>query len=600
MRDEKPDNSGAPLRETLTQFMNSPRPLKASGFRRFVTADISPAIPTLGALLLSSSFTFAHLIGDPAHDGGRSQYDFKVSPPGIIIIAQADLEPRSRSLGAPNRTTNAAAARIAAAFARFAPKVQTHADEKFFFVESDGLPAHNLMVGITAWQQQVPLPQSYFGDNAWRFPLTPVPAAQPRTIKNQFLRGAIAIAANGIPIFNPQNNRGEISAEIGELDQWGGHCGRADDYHYHAAPLHLQSLLGPGLPIAYALDGYAIYGLTEPEGTTPQDLDPFNGHATTALGYHYHASTKYPYVNGGFHGEVTEAQEQVDPQPLAQPVRPAQPPLRGAKIIGFTRSADLNGFALHYSLDGRSCGVNYTNLGTGRWKFQFLNADAMTKEETYSTLQRRPGAGGPRRERDNAPREDRPRPDGDHRSPAQGSPPPTPRESASAPPPLILTPPHSGKLKLTSSVVRAGDPLPDEFNGDGPGISPPLEWHGAPAGTKSFAIVMDHLAPGNEMKSYWVIWDIPATTTRLAKNAHDPGTLGRSFRGKPGYEPPHSRGPGLKTYTIHLYALSAAPQMSQPPGEITRERLLMAIQDSILDSAELKVTYTRPEQAPAK
>lgn len=165
---------------------------------------------------------------------------------------------------------------------------------------------------------------------------------------------------------------------------------------------------------------------------------------------------------------------------------------------------------------------------------------------------------------------------------------------------MILTPPHSGKLKLTSSVVRAGDPLPDEFNGDGPGISPPLEWHGAPAGTKSFAIVMDHLAPGNEMKSYWVIWDIPATTTRLAKNAHDPGTLGRSFRGKPGYEPPHSRGPGLKTYTIHLYALSAAPQMSQPPGEITRERLLMAIQDSILDSAELKVTYTRPEQAPAK
>ena len=105
-----------------------------------------------------------------------------------------------------------------------------------------------------------------------------------------FLRGAIALAANGIPIFNPQNNRGEVSADIGELDQWGGHCGRADDYHYHAAPLHLQTVLGKGQPIAYALDGYAIFGLTEPDGSAPAQLDAFNGHATPALGYHYHAS----------------------------------------------------------------------------------------------------------------------------------------------------------------------------------------------------------------------------------------------------------------------------------------------------------------------
>ena len=77
-----------------------------------------------------------------------------------------------------------------------------------------------------------------------RFPLVPVPAKTPVSIKGRFLRGAIALAANGIPIFNPQNNRGEVSAEIGELDEWGGHCGRADDYHYHAAPLHLQSVAG--------------------------------------------------------------------------------------------------------------------------------------------------------------------------------------------------------------------------------------------------------------------------------------------------------------------------------------------------------------------
>ena len=56
------------------------------------------------------------------------------------------------------------------------------------------------------------------------------------TIADDLQRGAIAIAANGIPIFNPVNASGLISKEIGELDDFGGHSGRADDYHYHAAP----------------------------------------------------------------------------------------------------------------------------------------------------------------------------------------------------------------------------------------------------------------------------------------------------------------------------------------------------------------------------
>jgi hypothetical protein len=50
----------------------------------------------------------------------------------------------------------------------------------------------------------------------------------------------------------------------------------------------------------------------------------------------------------------------------------------------------------------------------------------------------------------------------------------------------------------------------------------------------------------------------------------------------------------LKTYTIHLYALSATPSFQQSPREVTREVLLNAIKDSVLDSAELKVTYTKP------
>lgn len=162
---------------------------------------------------------------------------------------------------------------------------------------------------------------------------------------------------------------------------------------------------------------------------------------------------------------------------------------------------------------------------------------------------------------------------------------------------MILQPKHSGKFVLTSSAVKDGGALLPEFNGDGAGASPPLEWSGAPAGTKSFALVMDHLAPGNVMKCYWTMWEIPNSVTNLPKNVRGVGKVGASFRGQLGYEPPHSQGPGLKTYTIHVYALSDPPRLTQNAREVTREVLLTAIKDSILDSAELNVTYTRPTTA---
>jgi hypothetical protein len=162
---------------------------------------------------------------------------------------------------------------------------------------------------------------------------------------------------------------------------------------------------------------------------------------------------------------------------------------------------------------------------------------------------------------------------------------------------MILQPKHSGKLVLTSAAVKDGGALLPEFNGDGAGMSPPLEWNGAPAGTKCFALVMDHLAPGDVMKCYWTMWDIPSSVTTLPKNVRGVGKVGASFRGQLGYEPPHSQGPGVKSYTIHLYALAESPRLAQNPRAVTREVLLAAIKDFILDSAELKVTYTKPATA---
>ncbi|MBX7136215.1 MAG: YHYH protein [Fimbriimonadaceae bacterium] len=286
------------------------------------------------------------------------------------------------------------AAEVAKPFVKFAPNVKTHSDDKNFFVESNGLPDHEMMTGITAWQQQVPLPQKYTGANAWQFPLFPVPAKKPMSAKTNFFRGAIAIAANGVPIFNPIKNDGRTDTFLaGELDKWGGHSGRGDDYHYHIPPLILQEKLGKSLPIAYALDGYAIYGLTEPDGTTPKDLDSFNGHTTSKLGYHYHATKTYPYLNGGFHGEVTERGGQVDPQPRATSPREATSPLRGAKITDFKTLEKGKSYTLTYTLDGNTSKVNYQVNSDGSVKFDFVDPSGNVKSETYKGRLERGGGG---------------------------------------------------------------------------------------------------------------------------------------------------------------------------------------------------------------
>lgn len=266
-------------------------------------------------------------------------------------------------------------------FSAFAAQVKVMSDGQYWRIESNGLPTHNMMVGIRSWQQQVPLPQPYTGENAWRIPLHPQLSDAPISAKNNLFRGAIALAVNGVPIFNALNNRGDDAFLAGELDDWGGHGGQADDYHYHTAPLHLQDIVGHDQPIAYALDGFPLFGLQEPDGSPVTGLDEFNGHADAARHYHYHASRSYPYLNGGLRGVVAVRDGQVDPQPVTVPIRPSLEPLRGAVITNFTASGATS-YSLEYTLDGAKHYVNY-QFGRGDYVFEFVDAQGNHRTETY-------------------------------------------------------------------------------------------------------------------------------------------------------------------------------------------------------------------------
>ncbi len=266
------------------------------------------------------------------------------------------------------------------AFAPFKPFVHTFWDENYFYVESKGIADHEMMTGIRSWQQQVPIPQCYIGNNAWSIPLNPVLADVPVPVSPQhFLRGAVAVAANGIPIFNPYTNTGVDALVDGQLDDFGGHSGRADDYHYHIAPLHLDTITSAVLPIAFALDGFAIYGPLEPDGSVMKPLDTNHGHFGQDGVYHYHGTKEAPYMIGKMVGKVTEDNTlQIVPQASAKPVRPSLTPLNGATITDCTPNSTGNGYDLTYTRNGQTYMVNYFWTNNGKYTYNFIGPNGTT------------------------------------------------------------------------------------------------------------------------------------------------------------------------------------------------------------------------------
>jgi len=157
--------------------------------------------------------------------------------------------------------------------------------------------------------------------------------------------------------------------------------------------------------------------------------------------------------------------------------------------------------------------------------------------------------------------------------------------------------PSRSSFILRSPDVEDGGQLPKEFTGDGAGATLSLEWSGAPAGTRSYAVIMHHIDPEGKVKWYWVLYNIPADIRSLPKNVKGIGVLGNnSINGRTEYAPPHSKGPGPKTYIYTVYALSEPPQITVSPEEVSREILLCAIKNRILSSAQLKVIYTRSRE----
>jgi len=142
---------------------------------------------------------------------------------------------------------------------------------------------------------------------------------------------------------------------------------------------------------------------------------------------------------------------------------------------------------------------------------------------------------------------------------------------------------QAGGFQVTSAQVRDGATIAAEqvFNGfgcSGGNVSPELAWSAAPDGTQSFAVtVYDPDAPTGSGWWHWVIFNLPASTHGLAKNAGDPksglapagSVQSRTDFGAPGYGgpcPPPGDRPHHYIFTVYALKTPKLDLDSQASG----------------------------------
>jgi Raf kinase inhibitor-like YbhB/YbcL family protein len=154
-------------------------------------------------------------------------------------------------------------------------------------------------------------------------------------------------------------------------------------------------------------------------------------------------------------------------------------------------------------------------------------------------------------------------------------------------------------LALTSPAFAAGHEIPSDYTCEGADISPALAWSGAPAGTKSFALIVDDPdAPDPAAPKmtwvHWVLYNLPADATRLPEDVSADALPAGTLEGKNDWKKTGYGGPcppiGRHRYYFKLFALDALlPDLKTP----TKADLERAMQGHVLEKAELVALYQK-------
>jgi Raf kinase inhibitor-like YbhB/YbcL family protein len=120
-------------------------------------------------------------------------------------------------------------------------------------------------------------------------------------------------------------------------------------------------------------------------------------------------------------------------------------------------------------------------------------------------------------------------------------------------------------------------------------ISPPLDWGGAPADTKSLALVVDDSNAPITPYVYWIVFDISPAATAILEGQLPPGTRqAQNSAGKAAYDPPC---PGAQShgYRFTIYALDKTINL---PNGVSLPKAWSAIAAATIGWGRLPATAT--------
>lgn len=111
-------------------------------------------------------------------------------------------------------------------------------------------------------------------------------------------------------------------------------------------------------------------------------------------------------------------------------------------------------------------------------------------------------------------------------------------------------------MKLKSKDFEHEGMIPSRFTCDGEDVSPHLEWSEVPAGTKSFALIVDDPDAPVGLWVHWLMCDIPPKVKEIPQRSVPRGArhVQNDF-GKPQYGGPCPPS-GIHRYFFKLYALN--------------------------------------------
>lgn len=172
--------------------------------------------------------------------------------------------------------------------------------------------------------------------------------------------------------------------------------------------------------------------------------------------------------------------------------------------------------------------------------------------------------------------------------------PATPTPSPVAPPavndnrPALRLDRLAGTLRVNSRAILQDDRLDMAHSCYSMGQSMPVTWQGAPAGTKSFVLVLEERAGGEAPFVKWLAYNLPADRTGLPAAVRKGEQIpGGGLQGRNDHHALNYTGPcvprGVVPYALRLFALDY--ELPVPAGKEFND-LIPAMNGHIIDMAE--------------